>query len=117
MTVSLEQLADGSVADRNFQALARVVLDTGGITAGVRFGTVTFTFTSSNVSATETVDHGLGVVPIYAGVASWLLPGVAEGIGSLRRDTLDATSFQCRGFAASYSAFTDTVTTSWVVIG
>lgn len=31
MTISLEHLADGSPADRNFQTLARLVPDTGGI--------------------------------------------------------------------------------------
>jgi hypothetical protein len=40
VTISLEQLADGSVSDRNFQKLMSLVPDTGGQSAGIRFGTV-----------------------------------------------------------------------------
>lgn len=64
MTISLEQLRDGSVSDRNFQTLMRLVLDTGGLTIGMRFGTTTLTFTASTVSATATINHGLGSAPI-----------------------------------------------------
>jgi hypothetical protein len=40
VTISLEQLADGSVSDRNFQKLMSLVIDTGGQSVGIiRFGT------------------------------------------------------------------------------
>jgi hypothetical protein len=40
MTIALEQLADGSASDRNFQTLARLVVDTGGRSTGIRWGRV-----------------------------------------------------------------------------
>jgi hypothetical protein len=118
MPVPLEHIGDGSTVDRNFQTLQRLVLDTGGITAGIRFGTVEFTFTADTISATETVAHGLGRIPAAVWVASWWIDGGAKGYSPVRYDNLDATDFQCRGEAGpAYTAFTDTVTTSWVVIG
>lgn len=83
----------------------------------VRFGTTTFAFTGTNVSASVTINHDLERVPIYVGVASWLLSGVAEGIGTVRRDTLSDTQFTCRGYAPGYAGFTSSVVASWVAIG
>lgn len=109
---------DGSVSERNFQTLMRLVPDTGGITAGIRFGAVTFTFTAGTFSAIQTIDHGLGRIPVAVWVGSWWIPGVAAGYSPVRYDTLDATSFQCYAEAGpGYGAFSNSVTTGWAAIG
>jgi hypothetical protein len=116
MTIALEQLADGSIADRNFQTLARLVLDTGGITAGVRFGTVTFTWTAAAASATMTVAHGLGRTPIAVFVADWWIPGTAAGFSPVK--SIGAATFDTRGeVGPAYGAISASVTTGWVAIG
>lgn len=60
--IKLEHLADGSVTDRNFVKLAGLVLDTGGQSVGLRFGTFSGT-TSATGELTTTVAHGLARTP------------------------------------------------------
>lgn len=64
--ISLEQLFDGSSSARNFDALMRLVIDTGGLSAGVRFGLAgTGTWPGASPRANNTaVTHGLGAVPV-----------------------------------------------------
>src|SRR4051812_22826886 len=69
--INLENLLDGSIADRNFQALARLVLDTGGRSIGIRFGAATITWPGGSPFATVAVTHGLSRTPVvvFAGDA------------------------------------------------
>jgi hypothetical protein len=112
--ISLEHLADGSLSDRNFQALMRLVLDTGGITAGVRWGAQALTFAASTNSATATVSHGLGRVPVVGFAQAYGAPGFGE-IPNPNMFGFDADSFDLNGEVKT--AFSGTVTMMWVVIG
>lgn len=62
--ISLETLRDNTPSARNFDKLAQLVLDTGGQSAGIRFGTGTCTFGGgSRMTSATTVSHGLGRTP------------------------------------------------------
>lgn len=112
MTISLEQLHDNSPADRNFHKLAQLVLDTGGKTIGIRFGTGSVTFTASTTSATQTIAHGLAKVPQY--IACQALD--SSGAITVRPVSgADAVNFQAVGRTAS--AVTGAATFYWAVIG
>lgn len=111
--ISLERLADGSVTARNFDKLAALVLDTGGVTAGVRFGTVTLTFTASVESGVATVTHGFTSAPLFVVVANTMVVGSRELTGFA--EAPGATTF--RAFARSSSSFTGTSVHPWLAIG
>lgn len=111
MTIALEQLADGSVSDRNFQRLMSLVLDTGGRSVGIRFGTGTATWTAAVSSAAVTIPHGLGRTPVavFLSTRNPLVGYAASSIG--------ATSFVATGFETANLAITTTNTFDWLVIG
>jgi hypothetical protein len=111
--ITLEALADNSISDRNFQKLRSLVLDTGGITAGIRIGTDAVTFTASTTSATKTVTHGLGKIPTFVGLQAVDSSGaitVRPVAGASNNTTFDAIG-RCA------SAVTGAATFYWVVIG
>jgi hypothetical protein len=84
----------------------------------IQTGTVTFTFTASTFSAVQTVSHGLGRTPVAVFVASWWLPGVADGFSPVKSTTFSGTTFECYGAAGpGYAAFTNSVTTTWIAVG
>ena len=63
--ITLEYTGDTGPVQRNFDALARLALDAGGVSASVRFGTGTITWPGGSPRAnTLNVDHGLGGTPI-----------------------------------------------------
>ena len=63
--IPLEQLRDGTVTDRNFQKLMSLVMDTGGQSVGIRFGSDSVTWNgASPTSPATTVTHGLGSKPV-----------------------------------------------------
>lgn len=100
------------------QRLATLVRQLQGALGGIRSGTVTFTFTASSASATVTVAHGLGKVPGSVFVADWWIPGIAAGFSPVRLDTLDDTSFQCRGETGpGYGAISASIMAGWIAIG
>lgn len=108
-------MPDGTITQ--IQALIRQLQGALGGRA-ITVGTVTFTFTASATSASVTVPHKLVRVPIAVIVADWWLPGTATGSSVVRRDTLTATTFDCRGQSDSaFGAFSGSVTTGWVAIG
>ncbi len=116
--IRLEHLADGSLTDRNFQLLRRLVVDTGGLSLDLRVGQVEFTFTASNVSAIETVAHGLPRAPLAVLVAAWRLPGTAAGFSPVDTGSFDATGFDCRGETGpGYGSISASVVTTWIAIG
>lgn len=116
MTIALENLSDGSVSDRNFQALMRLVLDTGGKTVGIRFGAATLTWAGgTQFSNGLTVTHGLGKTPI--GVLATANLGTLAGVAAWAT-TPGATTFTLQGWDPAGSpgaGATDKV--FWVVIG
>jgi hypothetical protein len=113
--ISLEPLADGSPADRNFQALARLVLDTGGVTASVRWGIAAATFTASRVSADKTVTHGLGRTPIAVFVTG--ATDQAAHVVAFHAHSYTSTTFKARGDFTDGTAPTGNSNFAWVVIG
>lgn len=109
--IALEHLADGSVSDRNFQALMRLVLDTGGQSVGARFGSNAVTFTASATSNTVGVTHGLGRLP----VACFVSVGTANNL-RVGWSSLSSTGFNVTGHSA-IGAVSGDLTFSWLVIG
>lgn len=109
--IKLEHLADSSISDRNFQKLMSLVLDTGGESVGLRFGTGSATWTAAVNSASVTVPHGLGKIPAAAGAFTRDL-GIAYAVTAR-----DATNITVRGFATAGAPTSGTATFDWAVIG
>lgn len=107
----LEQILDGSVTARNFDAVARLLIDTGDQSFGVRIGTADATFTAADTSASTVVSHGLGRTPVVV---------VMQERGGGLRASVDArsdTTFTFRGYTTQGTTLTNTVTYDWLVIG
>lgn len=114
--ISLERLFDNSPTDRNFQRLVSLVVDTGGQSVGLRFGTVTLTYTASATSAAATVTHGLGKTPEYIGslgTTGLSKRHVVNYVSGSRNDT----DFQLQAETADSAAVTGSISVFWVVIG
>lgn len=111
MTISLDPLGDGSVSDRNFQKLMSLVLDTGGRSVGIRFGTATATWTASATSATVTIPHGLGKIPGFVTYGSKNTPF------EYATASVDATNISTVGYQTAGTVVTGTLTFYWVVLG
>lgn len=63
--IQLEHLADGSISDRNFQKLTRLVPDTGGTSVAIRFGVAALTWPGGTPFSNQTaITHGLGKTPL-----------------------------------------------------
>jgi hypothetical protein len=112
--IGLEQLADGTISDRNFQRLNALVPDTGGQTVGLRFGVSSIGFTASTDSANTVIAHGLGTTPIVA-VATVAGAGSFATIAALNTFSYGATNFSVNGRIPS--AATTTLPIVWLVIG
>jgi len=111
MTFELGGIQDPT-AQRNFQTLSRLLIDTGGRSVGLRFGADTVTFTASVNSAVKTVTHGLGRTPITV---------VATASGSLGWNVLrvfnfTATTFDVQGHDTD-AARTGSDAIYWVAVG
>lgn len=113
MALSLET---GSVQDiaakRALDAVAAVLIDTGGRSIRLRYGTASFAFVAATV-VTVTITHGLGgVVP--RAIVAMTSAGSAGGI-SYNSTNEGVTTFDLR--AVSPGAITATVTAWWIAIG
>jgi hypothetical protein len=108
--ITLEDLADGTPTDRNFQRLRALVPDTGGVTFGLRLGVTVVTFTAAAASAVTTVDHGLGKEPVYMFTQ-------AVSASDFRATAFNPTStqFDVKGF--TNGSFTGDLTVYWQVWG
>lgn len=117
--IGLELLFDGSASDRNFKKLMQVVLDTGDVSASVRWGMTTFTFTASTTSAGINQPHGLGKVPSLVIMGGWWVSsGTRLGTAHVYEDPAawDDTQFPCVATVQG-AAYTGTATAAWVAIG
>jgi hypothetical protein len=112
--IALEPLADGTVADRNFQKLMSLVLDTGGVTAGVRFGVDSMAWTASRDSGPKTITHGLGRTPLVVFVTNGDTDGSYAGIAAYTAIP-GATTFDVYG--RTDGSITETKTIFWIAIG
>jgi hypothetical protein len=109
MSIPLQDLADNTVADRNFRRLAQLVIDTGGRDVGVRFGVASTTFTASTLSTPTTVTHGLGRTPVVAFAGT-------ENVGFTYSVTArTSTTITVQGFTSG--AVSQTNSFDWFVIG
>lgn len=63
--INLEHTGDGnSTIDRNFELLRSIVIDTGALEVGMRFGVATDTWPgAAQISTGVVVTHGLGTTP------------------------------------------------------
>jgi hypothetical protein len=112
--INLENLLDGSIADRNFQALARLGIDTGGQSVGIRFGVATLSWTASTDSAVLTVTHGLGRTPVVVVANSFSAASFAS-VPYCTTLSFTSTSFGLAGIVRA--AFTGSTQVCWVAIG
>lgn len=113
--LALERLLDGSITARNFQKLQQLVIDTGGQSVGMRFGTTSVTWPggaqATNVPA---VDHGLGRTPVVA-----LLTPLNSTNLVLSVMSVTATQITVQGATRDESSpvLGTTRTVHWLVIG
>lgn len=115
--IALEHLADGTISDRNFQALARLVPDTGGRSVAMRFGNVTLTWSASTASGNQTPAHGLpaGLTPINVQLTPRSIP-FAAGVTVTAKCTARGTSTITINAEAS-SSVTGSVVVDWMAVG
>lgn len=78
--IHLEQLADGSVSDRNFQKLMSLVPDTGGLSIRVRAGAVSSTGTVISGTGFTVVRNATGDYSVTVGFTQ--TPIVVVGAGA-----------------------------------
>lgn len=110
--IALEQLRDGSAADRNFLKLTGIVIDTGGTGVGVRFGS-TVVATSASATGSATQAHGLGKAPVAA-----FATGVGTGgLINAEIQSFDATNVVLRVGYTDGTGRTQNNTVYWLVIG
>lgn len=115
MTISLENLGDGSVADRNFLKLAQLVVDAGGRSIGIRFGSDSLTWPAAGTSSnTKTITHGLGRTPIVVG--GWGSDSTTAQFFYCYPFTFTSTQFSMRGVAEAAPGV-QTKTFTWVALG
>lgn len=93
------QPGDWDGVQRLVDLLSRLLIDVGGRSIGVRFGSGTLTFPGGSPStSTVTVNHGLGRTPVAVCVCNEFL----GSIGSV--NTLTSTTFQTLGFTVDGSS-------------
>lgn len=117
--IRLEHLRDGSVSDRNFETLARAVMDTGADDKGrprelaVRFGTKTVTYAGGTTDANAVVTHGLGKTPVVVFTQSGTL------VAHARPASIGATTFDAalRTVDGTNPVGGTVYTVYWLVIG
>lgn len=109
------------VADGDWQtlrsvvlAIARLLIDTGGISIGVRWGVANLSFTASTNSAVASVNHGLAVDPQVVLATSFGAPAFGK-IPLCDVFAHDATTFSVTGELKT--AHTGNIPVAWVVIG
>jgi hypothetical protein len=111
MSLSLQDLADNSVSDRNFRKLAQLVIDTGGKDIGLRWGTGTAVFTAAVFTPTVTIAHGLGKTPVVA------FTQTQSGLIDYAVTGFTATNLSVVGFSTNNVAVTATLSFYWIVVG
>lgn len=111
-----EYLSDGAwdVARRLFATVFRLLIDTGGQSVGIRFGSSALTFAASTNSASTTIPHGLGRLPIVVLALPFSSPAFGK-IPTLNLSSSDATSIVLNGEIGT--AHTGSISFSWAVIG
>lgn len=98
---------------QKFDALARAMAGFGGKSVEIRYGTATLTFTASTDSAAVSVTHGLGRLPVSVVAMSF---GSSFGrVANCNWASPTATTFLFAGEVKT--AFTGTVTVTWIAIG
>lgn len=93
----------------------RLVLDTGGISAGIRWGIDAWTFAAARVSAAKVTSHGLGKAPLYVFVCGATDQGAHVVAGDAF--TYTQTTFTSRGDFTDGFAPTGTSNFVWLAIG
>lgn len=112
-----EKVREGAwtTVQRNFDKLVATLIDTGGQSVGIRFGTDTLSFSAAAASATKTITHGLGKTPVAVFAMSDLSTEYIV-INSIAASFTD-TQFQVKAQTASGSSITQTPRFYWLAIG
>jgi hypothetical protein len=108
-----EKVKDG--VQRNLDALAQAVIDSGEQSAGIRAGQVALTWAAALNSGVATVTHGLGRVPV---AVTATVKDPSGGTGQIPQPSpfnFTTTTFQI--YAEVRVAFTGTQTITWIAYG
>lgn len=110
--IVLERIREGdwNAVERMRETLESLVIETGGLSLRFRAGTIDLTFTASDTSAANSVDHGLGREPIAVFYGNG-----DTNIANVATTARDATSITAQ--ARYVSTVTGTASISWVAIG
>lgn len=101
---------DGPGTQRNFEALARAFIDTGGRSLKLRVGTHSFSIVAA-ASASATKNHGMGSTPV--GVVA-----TTDGLNWFASaDTFTSTQFNLKIRQYQAAVETLTVVTYWLAFG
>lgn len=115
MTVALPHFEDDDARRANFEALLRRLIDTGGLSVGMRFGTKDATFSAASNTGNVTVTHGLAKTPAYLNVFPTF--GTVSVVPNYISGSRNATTFQFRLDTRNGSAISATLSCFWIVIG
>jgi hypothetical protein len=118
VTIPLEFTGESGPAQRNFDKLARLALDSGDQSASLRFGVVNVAWPGGSATSTSTsVAHGLGTTPIA--VVATLKDGGGAQFSSVAAFSYDADSFNVQLHTDDASSPANTVTSvvAWIAIG
>lgn len=114
--INLEHTADHNPAvERNFDLLRSLVVDTGGTSVALRFGTATLTYTAAAVSAATTVAHNLGTTPEFIGSIG--TAGTKRHIVNYVSSTRTTTGFDLISETADGAAMSGSISVFWLAIG
>lgn len=111
--LGFEAVSDVAAAQRNFDTLTRTMLETGGVSASIRFGTKSVS-TSASTTGTASVTHGMGATPLLV-VATAL--NSTGGLTNVCVDTIGATTFNTSIKFTDGVARTTSITVGWIAIG
>lgn len=113
MTIPLEHIQEGDWAavNRTIDLLRSLVLDTGGVSLGVRTGASSVTF-AAGATADKVISHGLGRVPVWADAKT-----TNSTILEYQLLAATATTMTFRCYTTTQVTTSATFTFDWVAIG
>lgn len=121
MTIALDHLQEGDWAalNRIIDVLRRLVIETGGVSLGVRIGAATLTWPGGTKRSTNlSITHGLGKLPIIAFAEP--MGGISSGAFAITTSfSPGVTSFSATAVTddGSSPAAASTCAIGWLAIG
>lgn len=113
--IELEHVSGGDAIGRNFEKLMALVVDAGGQSVSIRFGSSSVVFTASSTSAQRTVAHGLPTTPVA--VFTTCANPVTGRVTVQESAAADATNVYLTGFQTQGTSVSITQGFYWLTIG